>query len=85
MYNEYDADRDPMKSMNILQAIRRAVAAWNDDVTPTTIGDCWIQAGVLESKYSPGVTGWKNLVNSDTKIFNDTINQMEQQIASLMR
>lgn len=85
MCNEYDADRDPMKSMNILQAIRRAVAAWNDDVTPTTIWDCWIQAGVLGSKYSPGVTGWKNLVNSDTKIFNDTINQMEQQIASLMR
>ena len=85
MCNEYDANRDPMKSMNVLKAIRWAVAAWENDVTPTTIRECWIKSRVLGPKYAPGIPGWKNIVNEDTKMFNSIMSQMVKQIAYLRR
>lgn len=50
---EYDKERDPIKSMNVLQAIRWGIAAWEDDVTPTTIQNCWVKSRVLGPKYGP--------------------------------
>lgn len=83
MCDEYDANRDPMKSMNVLKAIRWVVEAWEGDVTPTTIRECWIKSRVLGPKYAPGVPGWKNLVNEDTKMFNNMISRMVKQVAYL--
>ena len=79
MCDECDADRNPMKSVNVLHAIRWASAAW-DNVTVTTIRDCWIRSGVRAPRYISAFVGWNQMVNEDTKIFNDTITEMTQRI-----
>ena len=89
VYSEYDADRDPIASMNILQAMRWGIAAWEGDVTPTTIHNCWIKARVLGPKYGPmtkriaRVTGWEAEVAQDTRIYDDVLTQMDKQIKVL--
>ena len=84
MCNEYDAGKNPMKSMNVLQAIRWGIAAW-EDVTPTTIRNCWIRTGVLGPKAGPQTEEWKVQVADDDEIFNETMTQMEQQMESLTK
>lgn len=84
MCDEYDADGDPMKSMNVLQAIRWGITAWEDDVTPATIQNSWIQSGVLGSKYKPQTEGWEKQVEEDNQILKDTMTQIEQRIQHLV-
>lgn len=84
MCNRYGAGRDPMKSMNILQAIRWGITAWEDDITPATIQNCWIKSGVLGSKYRPQTEGWKKQVDEDNQILEDTMTQIEQRIQYLV-
>lgn len=87
--NEYDSGRDPMKSMNVLQAVRWVIAAWEADVTPTTIQNSWLKSLVLGpnhwSRYGPQTEGWESDVCEDTQMLNDTIVQMDQQIYSLVQ
>ena len=85
MCYEYDERRDPMKSMNVLQAIRWAVAAWEVDVTPTTIQECWIKSRILESKCVPQSEGWEIDVYADNQMFDDTMTQLEQRIQHLVQ
>ncbi len=85
MCNEYNGRRDPMKSMNVLQAIRWAVAAWEADVTPTTIQNSWIESHVLGLDKIPQPEGWNNYVYEDKQTLNKTLIQMEQQIALLVQ
>ena len=82
--DEYDADRDPMKSMNVLQAIRWGITAWEDDVTPATIQNCWIKSEVLGSKYRPRTEEWEKQVDEDNQILEDTMTQIEQRIQHLI-
>ena len=84
MCNEYDRSRDPIKSMNVLQAIRWVIAAW-EDVTPVKTRDCWIKSGLLGPKAGPRTEGWKVQVADDDEILNETMTQMEQQIESLTK
>ena len=87
--SEYDADRDPIASMNVLQAVQWGIAVWEGDVTPTTIHNCWIKARVLGPKYGPmtkriaRVTGWEAEVAQDTRIYDDVLTQMDKQIKVL--
>ena len=40
--SEYGEDKDPLKTINVLQAIRWSIEAWEEDVTSTTIKNCWV-------------------------------------------
>jgi hypothetical protein len=53
MVDEHTADRDPNKTMHVLQAVQWGISAWADNVTPTTIANCWLQARVLGPDYRP--------------------------------
>jgi hypothetical protein len=53
MVDEHTADRDPNKTMHVLQAVRWGISAWADDVTSTTIANCWLKAHVLGPDYRP--------------------------------
>ena len=46
--------------MNVLQAIRWSIEAWEEDVTSTTIENCWVKARVLSAKYGPRNLGEEN-------------------------
>ena len=83
MCDEYDEGRDPMKSVNVLQAIRWGIAAWEDDVSPTIIQHCWMNSRVMGPNYGIQREGWKKEVEEDAKIFSKTMTQMEQQVGSL--
>jgi DDE superfamily endonuclease len=49
----FQEDKDPDKAMNVLQAIRWGIAAWNQDVTSITITNCWLKSRVLGPSYGP--------------------------------
>ena len=83
MCDEYDERRDPMKSINVLQAIRWGIAAWEDDVTPTLIQLCWQNSRVMGPNEGPQTEVWKKEVEEDSQLFSNTMTQMEQQIGSL--
>ena len=74
-----------MGLMNVLHAIRWAVAAWEADVTPTTIRSGWINSHVLGDKYIPEPQGVQIDVHTNDEIFNHTMTQLEQQIGSLVQ
>ena len=75
--------------MNVLQAVRWGIAAWEGDVTPTTIYNCWIKAQVLGPKYGPMTkriarfTDWEEEVAQDTKVYDDILTQIDKQIKVL--
>ena len=50
---EYEADRDPVKTMNVLHAIRWSLSAWENDVGKESIERCWLKSRVLAPKYGP--------------------------------
>ena len=53
MASEYDADREPLKTINVLMTIRWCVAASNYGVTQLTISNCWLKSRVIGAKYGP--------------------------------
>ncbi len=53
MVDEHTAERDPNKTMHVLQAALWGIAAWAEDVTERTISNCWLQARVLGPDYRP--------------------------------
>ena len=69
MCNKYDTGVDPMKSINVLQAIRWGIAAWEDDVTPTTIRNAWIISNVVGREDRPIHEEWGNAVTKDNWLF----------------
>ena len=85
MCNEYDARGDPLRSTNILKAIRWLTDAWENDVTPITIRKCWDKSGLLAPDSSPQVESWKNCLYEDTQAFNDTMTQIQKQMEHLAR
>lgn len=85
MCGEYDKDRNPMKSMNVLRAVRWVIAAWEDNVTPTTIHNSWVKSRILGPNYSPQIEGWNEDVDEDDQIFKKTIIGMQRRIQSLAR
>ena len=85
MCYEYKMGENPMGLMNVLHAIRWGVAAWEADVTPTTIRNGWIKSRVLGSKYIPEPQGVQIDVHTNNQILNHTMTQLEQQIGSLVQ
>ena len=86
--HKYDAGGDPMKSMNVLQAIRWGIAAW-EDVTPTTIRNAWIVSNVVGREGRPidedQDEEWNNAVIKDNRLLDDMVAAMKQQIKDLER
>lgn len=55
------ADKDPLKLMTQLQAIRWINSVWKNTVKPETINNCWVKSKVLGVRHGPNPrpTGWK--------------------------
>ena len=50
MCKEYEVKRDSLQRINVLMAIRWGIAAWEYDVSPSVIVNCWVKARVLSVK-----------------------------------
>ena len=48
MAQTFDLGRDLSKEMNVLRAIRWGISAWENDVTPATIQNCWARSQCIE-------------------------------------
>jgi DDE superfamily endonuclease/Tc5 transposase DNA-binding domain len=48
----FEKEEDPAKHLGILQALRWGIAAWAE-VSPATIGNCWLKSRVLAPKFGP--------------------------------
>ena len=68
---QYEEDKNPFKTMNVLQALRWGIDAWEYDVTATTIFNCWKKSRVLVGRYHTADprrdehSGWANHVAED--------------------
>lgn len=58
--SEYEQDKDSLKKINVLQVIRWSIEAWEQDITRTTIENCWVKVRVLSAKYSSRNSGENN-------------------------
>jgi len=47
MLREYEAERDPQKTVNLLKAVQWTRAAWESSVATTTIRRCWIKSTLI--------------------------------------
>ena len=86
--NKFDTGGNPMNSMNVLQAIRWGVAAW-EDVTPTTVRNAWTNSNMQRREGRPidqdEDEEWQNAVTEDNRLFDSMVVAMEQQIKDLER
>jgi hypothetical protein len=48
MLREYEANRDPQKTVNLLKAVQWTRAAWESSVTRDTIKRCWVKSTLIE-------------------------------------
>ena len=95
--DQYDADKDPFKNMHILQAIRWSITAWEYDVKPATIVNCWIKSLVFSANYGPttqlqakkmGWTtekGWSKAVDQETEDYNQLVKEMSTTLQQLKK
>ena len=83
MCNEYITHGSPLRSTNILKAIRWLTDAWENDVTPISIRNCWNKSGLLAPDSSSQDEAWKDCVYEDNQAFNDTMAQIQRQIEYL--
>ena len=76
--------------MNVLQAIRWGIDAWEQDVTETTINNCWVKSRVLSAEYGSvnreeaENMGWHQKVKEDNSSYDAVISSMAQQIHHLV-
>jgi hypothetical protein len=54
---EYEADRDPNKTVTLLHAIRWSVDAWHNSVTSSTIQKCWWKSTCIKKPLNVDNTG----------------------------
>lgn len=89
--SEYGQDKDPLKTINVLQAIRWSIEAWEQDVTRVIIENCWVKARVLSAKYGPrnrgeeNDLGWKKLVEEEEDGQRAVNREIEKGICNLAR
>lgn len=48
MVQTFDNGKDLSKEMHVLKAIRWGISAWENDVTPATIQNCWARSQVID-------------------------------------
>jgi DDE superfamily endonuclease len=53
MIDEFDEGREPIKSMDILKAVRWGIDSWHHDVSLSAIENCWIKSGLLGPRFGP--------------------------------
>ena len=63
MVDSFDAGQDPITIMNVLRAIRWGISAWENDVSATTIRNCWIRSKVYN---------WSGLEDPDSNEWTDS-------------
>ena len=85
MCNEYNTHGNPLRSTNVLKAIRWLTDAWENDVTPITIRNCWNKSGLLAPDSSTQDEAWKNCVYEDSQAFKDNMTRIQRQIEYLAR
>lgn len=47
MLSDFEKERNPLKTMNVLKAVRWSIQAWQT-ITPLTVTNCWIHSTVLQ-------------------------------------
>ena len=52
MLDEFDSQRNPLQTMNVLKAIRWSIQAWQS-VTPQTITHCWYHSTIIQRPIQP--------------------------------
>jgi hypothetical protein len=60
MAKTFDEGKDLSKEMHILRAIRWGISAWENDVTPATIQNCWARSQAIDfgSRPEPASNLW---------------------------
>jgi hypothetical protein len=77
--------------MNVLQALRWATEAWQDEVTEVTIANCWLKSRVLAGQMMPPTKwqaeqmGWLEAVEQDKINYENIVNIARKTIQELKK
>ena len=69
--------------MDVLLAVRWSIKAWREEITDTTIANCWLKSKVLGPQMTPMTRwqaergGWQEAVDEDERKLTTTIQQMK--------
>lgn len=74
--DEIELQHQPLRSMNVLKAIRWTIQAWHA-VTAETIQNCWYHSGLLQR--SQPIMGATDEVHAVTATIQASINTLQQQ------
>ena len=72
MLREYEADKNPQKTVNLLRAVQWIQAAWETSVTTTTLQRCWWKSTVIKKPTLEELAQMAGL-EGDTIIVDDGI------------
>src|ERR1700733_9756860 len=70
MLREYEADKNPQKTVNLLRAVQWTQAAWEISVTTDTIQRCWWRSTLIK-KPTPEVLAQIAELEGDTIVVDD--------------
>ena len=65
MVRQYEADKNPQKTVNLLKAVQWTRIAWEQSVTPTTIKRCWYKSILIKKPEEPVI---EELVAEDNQV-----------------
>jgi hypothetical protein len=85
MLREYEADKNPQKTVNLLRAVQWTQAAWETSVTSDTIQRCWKKSTLIK-KPTPEVLAQIAELEGDTIVVDDGSAdriELQDQIAQL--
>jgi DDE superfamily endonuclease len=87
--DKYEVGENPHQTMNVLQALRWSVEAWREDITDTTITNCWLKSRVLKGQMMPPTKwkaqqmGWTEAVQEDETSYNNAVDLARAAIKEL--
>jgi hypothetical protein len=88
-FQYFEKEEDPARHMIILHALRWSLAVWQENVSQTTIENCWLKTRILTAKIGPQTrveterTGWREDLMQDERRYNATLKQIEISIQAL--
>jgi hypothetical protein len=83
MLREYEADRNPQKTVNLLKAVQWTRAVWESSVTRDTIKRCWVKSTLI--KKAEGTADTEDSAEDCIIVDNSTDRaELRHQIAQLL-
>ena len=77
MLREYEADKNPQKTVNLLRAVQWIQAAWEISVTTDTIQRCWWKSTLIKKPIPEELAQMAELKGDTIIVDNNSADRIE--------